>query len=72
MTPVFRVSINQGSNSAYGRYTYRSAPVSYGWLSPNLVLANQIFADMTGDINENRSNLARAASDVTAKLEDSY
>ena len=72
MVPVQRSSVSSGSNDTYGRLAYKSAPVSYGWLSPSQEVVNDIFTTMTQDINENRKDLDSAVSDTLGRLELEY
>lgn len=72
MVPVFRTSVNGGSNDTYGRISYKSATIAYGWLNPRLSKTDEIFKTMTEDINENRRDVGGAANDVVQRLEAEY
>ena len=72
MVPVQRLSASAGSDDTYGRLTYKSGPVSYGWLSPKQEIVNTIFTTMTQDINENRYDTTRAVSDGLGRLQMEY
>lgn len=72
MVPASRSAISQGSNDTYGRVNYRSAPVAFGWLNPDLEATDQIFATVTQDINENRRDLDGAISDAVKRLSSEY
>lgn len=72
MVPAYRVSVGGGSNDTYGRISYKSATIAYGWLNPELTKTNEIFKTMTEDINENRRDVSGAARDVIERLELEY
>lgn len=72
MVPVFRTSVSGGSNDTYGRISYKSATIAYGWLNPRLSKSNEILKTMTEDINENRRDVGGAANDVVERLEQEY
>jgi ABC-type glycerol-3-phosphate transport system substrate-binding protein len=72
MVPVFRTSVAGGSNDTYGRISYKSATIAYGWLNPRLSKADEIFKTMTEDINENRRDVGGAANDVVERLRLEY
>jgi ABC-type glycerol-3-phosphate transport system substrate-binding protein len=72
MVPVFRSSVNAGSNDTYGRISFKSATIAYGWLNPRLSKSNEIFKTMTEDINENRRDSGGAANDVVERLKEEY
>ena len=72
MAPVLRSSVSSGSSDTYGRVVYKSAGITYGWLSPKRDAANSIFTTMTQDINENRRDIGGAVSDALGRLELEY
>jgi hypothetical protein len=72
MVPTLRASVSAGSNDNYGRQTYKSASVAYGWLSPRQEAVNNIFTAMTQDINENRKDITGAVGDTLGRLKLEY
>lgn len=72
LAPASRQAIAAGSNDTYGRVAFQSASIAYGWLSPNPLQTQQVFATMTSDVNENRRSLDQAVSDGLERLERSY
>lgn len=72
MVPVFKASVAKGSNDIYGRVSYKSAAVAYGWLNPNRPATDGIFKTMTQDLNENRGDQSSVISDVLNRLELEY
>jgi len=72
MAPASRQALAAGSNDTYGRIAFASAGIAYGWLNPNLLVSNQVFATMTTDINENRRNLDQSVTDGLERLEQAY
>ncbi|NBC29382.1 MAG: extracellular solute-binding protein [Spirochaetes bacterium] len=72
MAPPHRTRLAPGSNDTYGRFIYESAPVARGWLNPDFKRTREIFADGVGDVNANRGNPSRAASDIRSLLMDVY
>lgn len=72
MVPVFRSTVSGGSNDTYGRITYKSAAIAFGWLNPDINKTNDIFKTMVEDINENRQNVDGATSDLVGRLKDEY
>ncbi|MBP6924042.1 MAG: carbohydrate ABC transporter substrate-binding protein [Candidatus Pacebacteria bacterium] len=72
MVPVFRGSVSGGSNDTYGRISFKSATIAFGWLNPKLSKSNEIFQTLTEDINENRRDVSGAANDVIERLEQEY
>lgn len=72
MVPVYRSLVDQGSNDVYGRVTYQSAPIAFGWLNPNLSAANQHFETMMRDINENRVDTSGAVADLLSRIGTEY
>lgn len=72
LTPVTRQTVAGGSNSTYGRISYQSASISYGWLNPDPQATDEIFATMMRDINENRGTVDQATRDALGRLELAY
>jgi len=73
MVPLKRRLVSNNSNDLYMRVAYRSAPIAYGWLNPDLTEVDSIFSDTVNDINENRSEVgtgARTAEEKISKLYD--
>lgn len=72
LAPASRQAISAGTNDTYGRVAFASAGIAYGWLNPNPQQAEQTFATMTIDVNENRRSLDQSISDGLDRLERSY
>lgn len=72
MVPVYRHLVSQGSNDVFGRVAYLTAPVTFGWLNPDLQASEQYFETMMQDINENRRPVDGAVSDLTGRLVNEY
>lgn len=72
MVPVYKTSVSVGSNDTFGRAAFLSAPITYGWLNPNMNETDEIFQTMTQDINENRRSLGEAVNDVSGRLNNAY
>lgn len=72
MVPAKRGLVELGSNDTYGRVAYRSAPITYGWLSPSKSLVDTIFSDTVNDVNENRSGVSTAAINSQEKIKRLY
>lgn len=72
LVPALRSSVAVGSNDTYGRITYKSASVAYGWLNPNRPGTDNAFTTMTRDITENRSDVSSAITDALERLELEY
>ncbi|MBP6881179.1 MAG: carbohydrate ABC transporter substrate-binding protein [Candidatus Pacebacteria bacterium] len=72
MVPAYRSLVGQGSNDVYGRITYQSAPISFGWLNPDRQAADQHFESMMRDINENRVDAKGAAADLLSRIGAEY
>lgn len=70
--PALRNSVAAGSNDIYGRVTYKSASVAYGWLNPNRPGTDNAFSTMTRDLSENRTDLSAAIDDALDRLELEY
>jgi hypothetical protein len=61
-----------GSNDTYGRVSFQSAAIAYGWLNPDPQATDVIFATMMQDINENRGTVDQSTSDALERLEFEY
>ncbi|MEY3783985.1 MAG: hypothetical protein RLZZ230_307 [Candidatus Parcubacteria bacterium] len=72
LVPAYRATVAQGNNDVYSRAAYKSAGITFGWLNPERVAADNIFGTMVKDINENRSNVDNASIDVITKLSKEY
>lgn len=72
LTPVLRDTIGRGSNDTYGRLTYRSAAIAYGWLNPARPAVDTIFTTMIRDVTEGRFDESQAANDALGRLELEY
>jgi ABC-type glycerol-3-phosphate transport system substrate-binding protein len=72
MVPARRTLVTAGTNDLYGRLAYRSAPIAYGWLNPNLAETDAILNEAVSDVNENRSGVDAAVSNAVAKLTRLY
>jgi ABC-type glycerol-3-phosphate transport system substrate-binding protein len=72
LVPVYKASVAKGSNDIYGRVSYKSAAVAYGWLSPSRPAADSIFKEMTQDLNENRGAESSVISDALSRFELEY
>lgn len=72
LTPVTRSTVARGSNTNYGRISYQSAAIAYGWLNPGPQATDDIFATMMQDINENRGTVDDATRDALGRLELAY
>jgi ABC-type glycerol-3-phosphate transport system substrate-binding protein len=72
LTPVTRQTVAAGSNTTYGRISYQSAAIAYGWLNPDPDATDIVFATMMEDINENRSSVDGATGDTIDRLGFEY
>ena len=72
LVPALRSLVSEGSNETYGRVTYKSASVAYGWLSPNESAVRESFETLVQDLNENRLDTPSAVSDTLKRLELEY
>jgi len=72
LTPVTRQTVAAGSNDTYGRVSFQSAAIAYGWLNPDPQATDVIFATMMQDINENRGTVDQSTSDALERLEFEY
>lgn len=72
MVPVHRNAVSAGSNDTYGRLTYQSASIALGWLNPDMVETERIFATMMSDVNENRQEIEGSVSQALERLSREY
>lgn len=72
MAPATRATVAAGSNSTYGRFSYGSAAVAYGWLSPNYAATDAAFSTMVQDVNENRRTTDESVRDALSRLQVAY
>ncbi len=72
LVPTHRNKALAGSNDTYGRMTYKSAAVSYGWLNPKKEVVDEILERMMLDVNDNRRDLDGSVTDATARIRDAY
>ncbi len=72
IVPAHRSSVATGSNDTYGRTAYSVAPVTYGWLNPEIEASRDIFSTMVRDIVENRFDVSDAVRDAIDRLQVQY
>ncbi len=72
LVPAFRSQVSEGSNDRYGRITYKSATVAYGWLNPPRPATDTIFSTLLQDVNENRQVIDSAVLDALNRLQIEY
>lgn len=72
MVPSKRALVSLGSNDTFGRLTYRSAPITYGWLNPDRPAVDGILSQMVSDVSENRSDVNTAVRDAEQKIKQVY
>jgi len=72
LVPAYRATVAAGSNDIYGRTTYKTAPITFGWLNPDRNATDEIFGTMVKDINENRRDVDGATGDAMTKLRAQY
>jgi hypothetical protein len=72
LVPAYRALASEGSDDTYGRMTYKSAPIAYGWLSPSETAVDSIFGTLTQDINENRRDINQSVPDAVGRLQLEY
>lgn len=72
VVPAFRSQISSGSNDKYGRISYKSASVAYGWLNPARPATDSILSTLLQDVNENRQDIGSAIVDALNRLELEY
>jgi len=72
LAPVYKQSIQQGSNDVYGRIIYSSAINARGWLNPDLNKAGEVIRTTLEDISSNRRGVSGAASDTNQRLQQTY
>lgn len=72
MVPASRGVVARGSNDIYGRITYKSAGIAYGWLNPNRQATDDILKDAMRAVLENRTDPQSAVADSLQLLEMEY
>ncbi len=72
MAPASRALVAKGSNDTYGRITYKSAAIAYGWLNPNRHAVDEILKVTMRDVLENRSDSVSAVTDALQRFEIEY
>lgn len=72
MVPASRALVGKGSNDVYGRITYKSAVIAYGWLNPSRFASDEILSTTVRDIVENRTNPTGAVTDALQRFEIEY
>jgi ABC-type glycerol-3-phosphate transport system substrate-binding protein len=72
MVPASRALVARGSNDVFGRITYKSAAIAYGWLSPKRSASDEILSTAMRDVAENRSDTASAVVDALQRFEMEY
>lgn len=72
MVPAKRSLVANGSNDVYGRLAYRTAPIAFGWLSPQRILVDQVFASTLSDVSENRIDVDKGAENAESKISKLY
>ncbi len=72
MVPASRALVARGSNDIFGRITYKSAAIAYGWLSPKRSASDEILSTAMRDVAENRSDTASAVVDALQRFEMEY
>lgn len=72
MTPVHRITLQQGSNDVYGRVAYASTAYARGWLNPDLVQVDSVLIKMLEDISANRRSITSAVSDTMGRIQQIY
>jgi len=72
LVPVYINLVAAGSNDIYGRLAYSTAPVTYGWLSPNRLATDQVFEIMVEDVISNRRGVDSAVRDALQRLGQEY
>lgn len=72
MVPSLRSAVAAGSNDTYGRLTYTSAGIAYGWLTPSMSKVDDILKTLTAEVNENRQDTGSAVSDALGRLQQEY
>ncbi len=72
MVPASRALVARGSNDIYGRVTYKSAVIAFGWLNPNRSATDEIFTTTLRDVSENRRSAVSAVTDAQQLFEIEY
>lgn len=69
MAPASRTLIAAGTDDPYRQVIMNAALIARGWLDPNPVSSDGIFAQMIDDIVSNRQKVANAVTDAVRRLE---
>lgn len=72
LAPVYRTSLQMGSNDVYGRVIYSSAFNTRAWLNPDPDRVRGVFTQSIEDISSNRRNITSVAGDTVARLQQIY
>jgi len=72
MAPVYRNSLQVGSNDFYGRVIYQSAFNARGWLNPDMDRVGPVFTKVLEDVSSNRKDAASAVNDASVRLQQIY
>lgn len=72
MVPAARTLVARGSNDTYGRITYKSAGIAFGWLSPKRAATDEILSSTIRDVVENRTDAVNAVADTLQLFEIEY
>ncbi len=72
MVPAQRALVSRGSDDTYGRITYKSAGIAFGWLTPQKQVTDGIFATAMREVSENRTDAAGAVGDALQRFEIEY
>lgn len=72
MAPGHRSTIARGTGSTLGGVVFNAALIARGWLNPASARTEQAFDQMVRDIQANRTDPARAASDLQQRLRQAF
>lgn len=72
VAPAKRSLVIAGSSDLYGRAIYQSAPIAYGWLSPEPGALQSIMTDMIEEITNERKPLSEAVNDGLERIQLAY
>lgn len=72
LAPVYRASLQMGSNDVYGRVIYSSAFNTRAWLNPDPDRVRGVFTQSIEDISSNRRNITSVAGDTVTRLQQIY
>jgi ABC-type glycerol-3-phosphate transport system substrate-binding protein len=72
MAPASRSLVAAGSSDLYGRTIYQSAPIAFGWLSPEPSALQSAMGTMVEDIINERRTLSEAVADGLTRIQLSY